>query len=154
MLRREFDVRWAAHGKRGLLVYSNSLHWKEYVEQHWLPVLGATVVVLNWSDQTTWKTEAQFEARLFRHFAGPREFNPIAIVFVQPPTGFKKFFSGAWQRRDWLSLVFPGPVDVKVIRFWKAFRDFKHGRDRALRTAEGELFAALNVQPPGSHAAA
>jgi hypothetical protein len=32
-----------------------------------------------------------------------------------------------------------------VIRFWKAFRDFKHGKDATLRKAEAELFAIVDA---------
>ena len=52
--------------------------------------------------------------------AGDREFNPLAIVF--PERGL-----------------------VQVIRFWQAFRDYKHGKERALRAAEAELAAAVGV---------
>ncbi len=53
-------------------------------------------------------------------WGGDREFNPLAIVIPER-----------------------GPV--QVIRFWQAFRDHKHGRDRALRVAEAELAAAVGV---------
>ena len=33
-----------------------------------------------------------------------------------------------------------------MIRFWQAFRDYKHGKDRTLRAAEAELEAALGVR--------
>ena len=36
-----------------------------------------------------------------------------------------------------------GPV--QVIRFWQAFRDYKHGKERALRAAEAELAEAVGV---------
>jgi len=84
-LRREFEARWVGQGKRGILVYSNSPHWKAYIDQRWLPTIGARVVVLNWSERTAWPDMHPFEARLFRSFGGRREFNPIAILFPQHP---------------------------------------------------------------------
>jgi len=154
-LRREFETRWAAQGKRGILVYSNSPHWKVYIEEKWLPAVSDYVVVMNWSEKTKWPDNRPFEAQLFRAFAGDREFNPIAIVFPQPRATLTQMLADAWRRRDWVAILFPGSPDVKVIRFWKAFRDFKHGRERALRASEQELFATLRTPPPAdSHAAA
>ena len=119
-LQRRFHARWGASGKRLVLVYSNSPHWQRYVEERWLPRLGPVAVVLNWSDRRRWPEQHPLEAEIVREWAGPREFNPIAIVV--PPAG-----------------------PVRVIRFWRAFRDFKHGKERPLRTAERELEAALGI---------
>jgi hypothetical protein len=109
-----------------LLVYSNSPHWQRYVEETWLPRWGDRAVVLNWSERHLWKRTP--EVSLFRAFlssGGAREYNPAAIVV--PPTG----------RR------------VRIVRFWRAFRDFKHGRDRLLRQAEADLQRALDAVPAG-----
>jgi hypothetical protein len=119
-LQRGFHDRWGARGKRLLLVYSNSPNWQTYVEEHWLPRLEPFAVVLNWSERTTWRQRHPFEAEIFRMWAGDQEFNPLAIVI-------------------------PADGSVQVIRFWQAFRDYKYGKDRALRAAEAELEAALGV---------
>ena len=55
------------------------------------------------------------EVALFRAFAGREEFNPLGILV--PPEG----------RR------------VHVVRFWRAFRDHKHGKPRLLQPAEADL---------------
>src|SRR4051812_23720078 len=104
-----FRAAWLPQGKDLLLVYSNSPHWKQYVEDRWLPKWRDRAVVLNWSERRTWHRGAP-EAALFRAFAGAREFNPLAIVVSSD--------------------------DIRVVRFWRAFRDFKHGKDRLLRLAE------------------
>ena len=119
-LRRAFMAQWGQAGKDVLLVYSDSPHWKDYVETQWLPRLQSRVVLLNWSERAIWTDRHPLEAAIFRRWAGNREFNPIAIVMP---------------RR--------GPV--KVVRFWQAFRDYKHGKDRSLRAAEQELAVALDV---------
>ena len=119
-LEREFHARWGAAGKRLLLVYSNSPHWQAYIEAYWLPRIDRVAVVLNWSERARWPEEHPFEAEVFRMWAGNREFNPVAIVMPER-----------------------GPV--QVIRFWQAFRDYKHGKDRALRAAEAKLGAAVGV---------
>ena len=119
-LQREFHERWGAHGKRMLLVYSNSPNWQAYVEENLRPQLDSIAVVLNWSERVTWTERNPFEADIFRTWAGDQEFNPLAIII-------------------------PADGAVRVIRFWQAFRDYKHGKDRTLRTAEAELEAALGV---------
>lgn len=79
------------------------------------------MVVLNWSERSTkkWK-EKPLEVRIFRHWGGEREFNPLAIVLPEE-----------------------GPV--QVIRFWQAYKDYKHGKPRLLKQKEQDLFDALGV---------
>ena len=144
-LRREFVRRWGRTGKRGLLVYSNSPHWQRYVEERWLPRLEDALVVLNWSDRAKWNRKHPFEAQLFRRFAGDREFNPLAVIFL--PREQHATFKAWWlaiKQGDAVGMLAPSAHDVKVIRFWQPFRDFKHGKERALRQAEAELFAAID----------
>ena len=112
---RRFRSDWGTQGKDVLLVYSNSPHWQRYIEERWLPRWGSRAVVLNWSERTTWERSHRPEAALFRAFAGQRDFNPLVIVV--PARG----------RR------------AHVIRFWRAFRDSKHGKDQRLRDAEADV---------------
>jgi hypothetical protein len=116
-----FRSTWRIHGKDLLLVYSNSPHWQRYVEENWLPKWGHRAVILNWSERSTWGRSAPAEVALFRAFAGSREFNPLAIVI--PPVG----------------------RDPHVVRFWRAFRDRKHGKDGLLQAAEAELDRHLDT---------
>jgi hypothetical protein len=125
-LRRRFRRRWGPE-RIALLVYSDSPHWKAYVEEQWLPVLRGRAVVLNWSERSTWARDRPLEAAVFRHYAGLREFNPVAIVF---PEGKR----------------------TEVIRFWRAFRDARHGKGHTLRHAEDRLGTLLGVQLPGGGA--
>ena len=53
--------------------------------------------------------------------AGDREFNPLGIVVPQKGRA------------------------ARVVRFWRAFRDYKHGKDGPLRVAEAELQACLDA---------
>jgi hypothetical protein len=119
-LQREFNTRWGGEGKRLLLIYSNSPNWQAYIEEHWLRPLAGVAVVLNWSERSSWAERHALEADIFRAWAGAREFNPAAIII-------------------------PASGPVRVIRFWQAFRDYKHGKNRTLRAAEAELEAALGV---------
>jgi len=77
--RRAFAKRWP--GRKGILIYSNSPNWQNYVETRWLPRLREQMVVLNWSERATWRDKWKFEAAIFRRYASDREFNPMAIVF-------------------------------------------------------------------------
>ncbi len=117
-LQLRFHKKWGRRGKSMLFVYSNSPNWQQYIEQNWLPDLAPHSVVLNWSERNRWRETARLESRVFRHFARTREFNPIAIYL-------------------------PRFGSVRTIRFWKPFKDFKHGRDRLLKRAEAELFEVL-----------
>ena len=139
-LRREFLRRWP--GKRGLLVYSNSPNWQQYIEQNWLPRIGSQFVVLNWSNRSKWVVEAAFEARVFQRFAGDREFNPLAIIFLPP---VRAATIRTWLRSirtgDPIGIVAPNTRNTAVIRFFQAFKDFKHGKDRLLHAKEAELFS-------------
>jgi hypothetical protein len=118
---RRFRAIWGIQGKDLLLVYSNSPHWQRYIEENWLPRWGHRAVVLNWSERSVWGRPARIEVALFRAFAGAREFNPLGIVV--PATG----------------------SDARIIRFWIAFREYKHGKDRLLRAAEAELDRCLGT---------
>ena len=73
--------------------------------------------MLNWSERKKWKFSLATLA--FRHFGGDREFNPMGLIF-------RPF---RW---------------VKTFRFFKPFRDLKHGKPDALQKMEAEFFAALN----------
>jgi hypothetical protein len=109
------------HGRFGrfvLFIYSDSPNWKEYIETSLLPQLEPHVVTLNWSQRAKWGQTNSFEARVFRHWAGEKEFNPMALVF-----------SSIWT--------------VTEVRLWRAFLDLKHGQDRSLRLAEKLLFSEV-----------
>jgi hypothetical protein len=142
--RRDFGRKWP--GKRGLLVYSNSPNWQSYIEQHWLPRIGSQMVLLNWSERAMWADQAPFESAIFRRFAGDTEFNPLAIVFRTraPHATLRTWISGI-RALDPVSMVAPSPHDTLVIRFFQAFRDHKHGKDRLLRAREAELFGELGA---------
>src|SRR5437016_10637014 len=98
---------WCTRGKSILFVYSDSPIWKEYVADHFLPRLTNHAVVLNWSERRQWRKRFSLPVMAFRAIGGFREFNPMAVVFR--PLRFSKVF-----------------------RFWKPFKDFKHGNEEPL----------------------
>jgi len=109
---------WCLRGRDILFVYSDSPIWHDYVEQRLLPPIRHRAVVLNWSRRKRWRISLARAA--FHHFAGYREFNPLALVF-RPLRRTRKF------------------------RFWQPFRDFRHGRPQALRKMEKDLFELIRV---------
>ena len=115
-VRRAFDAVHGNAGRRLILIYSQSPHWQRYIEEHWLPKYTDQAVILDWSERHTCRALAPKppEIVLFERYGGRREYNPLAIGV-------------------------PARGKVRVIRFWRAFRDFKHGREQALRRAEAEL---------------
>jgi len=76
---RGFHRAFGTLGKDHLLVTSDSPHWKDYIERHWLPRWGSRAVVINWSERSRWE-ETRPEIALFRRFKGGLEYNPLAIV--------------------------------------------------------------------------
>ncbi len=114
---------WRAHAIRDrplMFVYSESPNWQTYIEANILPRISSRAVVLNWSQRRLWSAQSPWEERYFYHFAGDHPFNPLALVFR--PNG-----------------------RIRVIRFHKAFIDYKHGKAAALRAAEAELFSLMDV---------
>jgi hypothetical protein len=110
---------WYTRGRDVLLVYSNSPIWQEYFEEQLLPRLGRRAIVLNWSQRRLW--HRTLAVAVFRLFGGNREFNPVAIVF-RP---FRL---------------------ARTFRYYKSFREFKHGKPEAVDALTDQLFALLNGQ--------
>ena len=119
-LKWRFRRVFGAQGKKAVLVYSDSPNWKDYIEAHMLPSISDRVVTLNWSLRSEWKKRKSLEVEMFEHWGGAREYNPMAIVV-------------------------PRRGRVRVVRFWQAFRDAKHGREASLRKAQEELFHELEA---------
>ena len=110
---------WSVQGKDVLFVTSDSPIWHDYIEQEILPHIDRRAVILNWSRR---RGRHNFFARsVVQHFGGWYEFNPMAVVF-RP---FRK---------------------TKLFRFWKPFKDFKHGKTEPLKRAEDAFFACIGLQ--------
>lgn len=117
-LLRLFQTGFATQGKRVVLQYSRSPIWQSYIEEYWLPRLGQQVVVVDWSDHAKWKRQPPLAARIASFWGGDRDFNPLAVVFT-------------------------GRGKPKVVRFYKEFIAFKHGKPAGLREAEDRLFSLV-----------
>ena len=113
-----FRRTWGRQGKVAVFVYSDSPNWKEYIETEVLPRIADRVVTLNWSQRAQWTAPRSVEVRVFRHWSGDHAFNPMAIVV-------------------------PHRGPVRTIRFWEAFRDFKHGKVESLRQQEQVLYESI-----------
>ncbi|GEM_PF-2480161 len=125
---------WGPQNKHILLVYSNSPHWKDYIEKNIIPKIKPYAEILNFSEKSNWHLlEDQTGVRLFLAFSGVqkikskgkigwfgKEYNPVVIVLLPD-------------------------AKPKIFHFWKAFRDYKHGKDKKLRILEDELFKCLKT---------
>ncbi|MCA9215078.1 MAG: hypothetical protein KDB27_18545 [Planctomycetales bacterium] len=111
-------ICWCTRGVNVLLVYSDSPNWHEYIERNIIPRLPASSVTINWSNRRNWKWFS-LPVLVLRFFGGSREFNPLIVVF-------RPF---RW---------------AKTYRFWKPFKDYKHGKAERLHALETELFRELS----------
>jgi hypothetical protein len=118
-LRMRFQKKWGSQGKNILFVYSESPNWKDYIEREIIPKLSPYGVYLNYSRCAEWKHKNPLEAKIWKQWSGAREFNPMAIVI-------------------------PDRGKVKTVRFYQAFRDYKHGKDNLLRQKEAELLSLVS----------
>ena len=114
--QRTFRRTHSVAGRDLLLVYSASPLWQPYIEAEWLPRWGERAIVLNRS-APNWM--ARPEAELWSRMTAVGDHTPAAIVI-------------------------PARGRVRVFRFFKAFRDYKHGNAAPLRALEADLEAALN----------
>ena len=117
-LNGRFRHKWQPQGKHILFVYSESPNWEAYIQESIAPVIEEKTVFLNWSQRSEWKTNKPLEAKILSRWGGGSEFNPMAILFL--PHG-----------------------KVKMIRFYQAFKEFKHGKPALLKQQESELFEYL-----------
>tara|TARA_R110002072_G_scaffold95501_1_gene210577 strand:+ start:977 stop:1450 length:474 start_codon:yes stop_codon:yes gene_type:complete len=104
-----------------LFTYSESENWTDYIEQKIIPRIAAHAQIINRSQQKDWKSRYPTERRALESW-GNLNINPVAIVF-----------------RPW--------KPAKVIAFYEAFRDLKHGKESTINAKTEELFQWLPVNP-------
>ena len=110
---------WLPRGRRVLFVTSDDSRWKPYLDEHVVPRLPKSAVVLDWSERARWSPFA-LGVWLFRLWSGGRDFNPIAIVV-----------------RPW-----PSP---KVFRFWSAFEARELGHPEPLQAVQAAFLKELGA---------
>jgi hypothetical protein len=113
-------LKWPK-GKYILFTYSESENWSHYIEGSILPEIEEYSFIINRSKDQHWKSEFKLERRAIELWAN-LNVNPIAIVFESS----KK---------------------VKVIPFYEAFRDLKHGKQETINAKCQELFQCLPSNP-------
>ncbi len=110
-------LSWLPRGKDVLLVYSDSPIWHDYMVDEIMPMVRDRAVVLNWSERKKW-SRWSLAVWVHRAFGGERNFNPLVVVF-RP---FRL---------------------AKTLRFWSAFKDWKHGDPHPLNALRQELERSL-----------
>ena len=115
------NFRNIAHrdGKFILFVYSDNPRWQSRIEQQLLPLVREHAIVLNWSDRNNWD-RSSWAVQAFHHWGDTREFNPLAIVYINL-------------------------AHVRVFRFFKAFRESRRGRPANLEKLEAEFAQLVNA---------
>ena len=103
-----------------LFVYSNHNSHTEYLKEYIIPQLEDRALFLNWSQRATWN-KSELPVKVFLHWSGDINFNPMAIIFDKK-------------------------LDVKTIRFYQAFKNKNHGDDTLLKQKELELFSYLSFE--------
>ncbi len=125
-LRVKFHEAAVTQKKFIIFVYSNSPIWKSYLEENIIPKIQDHAIILNWSNRNHWD-QNDWTVRSFHHWGGREDFNPLAIIFCHF-------------------------LNVRVIRFYRAFHDFKHGKVISLHEAEAQLLdlskANIYSRPP------
>jgi hypothetical protein len=122
-LLRAVQNEWYPRGIRCLIVHSDSPVWREHIESHWLPRFGHVAFTLNWSERARW--ERALAVRVFDHFCGRhRNFNPAVVVFR-------------------------GMDRPLVFRFFRAFKQAKHGSTEYVAILEQQMLAALGLAEVG-----
>ncbi len=119
-LIHQFRMQWRNKGKHILFIYSDSPNWKGYIDSNIVPLIESKTVFLNWSKRSEWETDKPLEAKILETWGTAYEFNPMAIVF-----------KSQWK--------------IETVRFFKAFKDFKHGNNSLLKEKEQELLSYLQV---------
>ena len=117
LLRVAIWLAWCRGGRRVLVCYSNSPHWRERFERHVIPRLPASAIVINRSERATWPRWS-LRRQVFEHILGRVDHTPAVIVF----------------RPFWRTRVF---------RFFGAYQRFKHGDASEVLALEAALFEAV-----------
>ena len=108
---------WLPQGRDVLLVYSDSPIWREYMTTQILPLVKERAVILNWSERRTWP-KWSLAVHVFQSFGGGQNFNPLIAIF--------RPFRGA-----------------RVLRFYAAFKDWKHGHTEPVEQLRKDLLLIL-----------
>jgi hypothetical protein len=117
-LRTLVITRWKKKGINVLLIYSDSPHWKERIENEIIPQIKDQAVILNTSISQAWGDQEKFADKIYSFFGGRKDMKPMAIVFH----GFSNF---------------------KDFRFYQAYQKFKKGNDRELLKVESDFLGDI-----------
>ena len=75
---------WVKHGRLGrrfLVVYSNSPKWAAFFAEEVVPLLAEKAVVVDITNDPTWKSSCSLERQAHLHWGGRLEHTPIVIHF-------------------------------------------------------------------------
>ncbi len=108
---------WIPHGKRVLVVYSDSPIWHDYFVNEIFPVVKERAVILNWSERKRWP-KWSLATHVFRSFRGRHAYNPMVMVF-------RPFRS------------------AECFQFWEPFKYWKRGNTWPVESMKRDLIDSL-----------
>lgn len=117
IFRIEFQIFSMRTKKKVILINSDSPIWHDYIFDNIVPLFGDKVLTLNWSQRNVWD-KSKWEVKAFNHWGGNYEYNPLIII----NNGF---------------------FQIKVIRLYEAFAQYKHGKESELQKKELEIHKAI-----------
>lgn len=121
-------------GRYVIFVYSNGPHWKLYVEENIIPKIESFSLVLNYSERKTWTRKlVPLEVRVYLYFSGLSWYKRAKKVF----------WSG--HEHNPYALVFETWFRPTRVSFWRAFRDYKHGKPQLLKKQEKLFFESIET---------
>jgi hypothetical protein len=72
------------HGRRFLVVYSESPKWSAFFDEEVVPMVGDQAIVVDISKAPSWKSSSSLERRAHRRWGGEVEHTPMVIHFRRP----------------------------------------------------------------------
>lgn len=136
---------WYPKGKFLVFVYSNSPTWKNYTETNILPRIRPYAVIMNWSERSYWNYKWKpLKFQVFEHWAGISRYKSRGKIAWREKSDLGGMVGWGGEEFNPIAIVFVPWWKPKVLRFFKAFNDFKHGKKRVLRDLETKLFETLN----------
>ncbi len=101
-------IFWLPKGKNLLILTSESPIWSGYFQHNVIEKYEDKAHILNWSERKAWK-KFSILVWLFNSFLGTQEHTPSVILF------------SPWYQ-------------PKIFRFWRPFKEFKHGKPNDVET--------------------
>ncbi|MDD3648187.1 MAG: hypothetical protein PHS44_06865 [Candidatus Dojkabacteria bacterium] len=123
---------WFRKGKHILFVYSESPNWKDYIERGILPRIKERAILVNWSKRKDLLDSKSRVLEIYKAWTG--------VQITNWAKSKRNKFGIVGGEYNPVAVLFPKNGRAKVLKFYKAFKSFKSGRQQELKKLESELF--------------